>query len=235
MAKRSQQSEADGSKHWYQDKYQHVLVQRNMLALLSLVALVVALVAVFAVARLAPLKSVEPYLLQIDERTGITQAVTPALAGNYMASEAVDKYFIAAYLRAREGYNPAIRNANDNIVRLMSSQGVFYQYRRTINPADKNSVTARLGAQGQRDINIISAQYISAPSAAAIKAGTRQPRIMQVRLITTERMPNAADVSTRWVATITFDYTDLKITEAEKLLNPLGFQVMNYQITRELA
>ncbi len=233
MLKRSQRS-ADEAQHWYEDKYQHVLTQRNMLALLALVALAVALVAVFTVARLAPLKSVEPYLLQVEERSGIVQAVDPAVAGQYVASEAIDKYFVATYLRARESYNPAVRLSNDNIVRLMSSQGIFYQYRKTISPTDKNSITARLGMQGMRNINIVSMNYIVSPNPNA-KPGVRQPRIIQVRLITTDIMPNAADVNTRWVATITFDYTDLKINEAEKFLNPLGFQVISYQITRELV
>lgn len=231
---RDKQGES-GTADWYQDKYQHVLTQRNMLALLSLVALIVAFAAVLAVARLAPLKSVEPYLLQIDERSGITEAVTPSIAGQYVANEAVDKYFIATYLRTREGYNPAIRFYNDNLVRLMSSQSVFYQYRKMMDPADKQSIVARLGANGIRDINIISMSYIPSPAPASGQSGNPQTRIMQARLITTEKLPNAPDSATRWIATITFSYTDLQIRESEKFLNPLGFQVISYQITRELA
>lgn len=233
MLKRSQ-GEADSSRHWYQDKYQHVLVQRNLLALISLVALAVALVAMLAMARLAPLKSVEPYLLQIDERTGITQAVKPALAGQYVANEAVDRYFIATYLRAREGYNPHTRIANDNLVRLMSSRSVFVQYRSQMNPADKDSIPARLGPNGQRSIDVISTSYIAQPIPKKPQ-DTLPPRIMTVRFITIEDYPNAPNVRQNWIATITFAYTDLRITESERLYNPLGFQVINYQVTKELV
>lgn len=233
MLKRSQ-GEADSSRHWYQDKYQHVLVQRNLLALISLVALAVALVAMLAMARLAPLKSVEPYLLQIDERTGITQAVKPDLAGQYVANEAVDRFFIATYMRAREGYNPHTRVADDNLVRLMSSRGVFVQYRNYMNPSNKESIPARLGAQGQRTIDIISSSYIAQPIPKEAPK-TLPPRIMTVRFITTEDRPNAPNVRQNWIATVTFAYTDLKINETERLYNPLGFQVLNYQVTRELV
>ena len=52
MFKRSQQDVSDGSKSWYQDKYQHVLTQRNLLALISLISLLSAVIAAFALLRL---------------------------------------------------------------------------------------------------------------------------------------------------------------------------------------
>ena len=235
MLRRSQRQVADSSKHWYQDKYQHVLVQRNVLALLSLVALLVALGAVFTVARLAPLKSVEPYLLQIDEKTGLTQKVEPVSRAEYAANVAVDRYFVATYVRAREGYNPSLRLYNDNIIRVMSSSDVFYLYRRTIDPTNRESVAARLGGVGQRMVKIHSINYITTPAPFDQKAETTPERIMQVRLTTTDIMPNAADINEQWVATVTFSYASLNLNESEQLLNPLGFRVINYQIQREIV
>ena len=87
MFKRSQKETSESSKHWYQDKYQHVLTQRNVLALIAMLALSTSIVAVFGILRLAPLKSVEPYLLQIDEKTGITQEAL-ALADRIAVMEA---------------------------------------------------------------------------------------------------------------------------------------------------
>jgi type IV secretion system protein VirB8 len=234
VLKRSQRQVADSSKHWYQDKYQHVLVQRNVLALISLVALVVAMVAVFAVTRLAPLKSVEPYLLQIDEKTGITQKVEPVSRAQYATNIAVDKYFIATYIRAREGYNPSILRYNDEIVRLMSSSDIFYIYRRSIDPANKESLAAKLGGVGQRVVKINTMNYITTPAPFDQKAEVTPDRIMQVRLTTTDILPNAADTSTQWLATVTFAYASLNLNDREQLLNPLGFRVSNYQIQREL-
>lgn len=234
MFKRSQRQVADSSRHWYQDKYQHVLVQRNIMALLTVVALGVALVAVFAVSRLAPLKSVEPYLLQMDEKTGLTQKVEPISRGTYASNEAVDRYFIANYLRYYEGYNPTTRIFNDNVVRLMSSTGVFVQYRRGINPANKDSVAAQLGTRGQRAVKINSIQYLKNEKAGAENA-TTPDRIMQVRLTTTDITPNSSDQAVAWVATITFHYAQLNLNGEDQLLNPLGFQVINYQIMREIV
>lgn len=234
MLKRSQQQADQTSRHWYQDKYQHVLVQRNILALIALVALGVALIAVFTVSRLSPLKSVEPYLLQVDDKTGITQKVEPVSRAQYTANPAIDRYFVSLYVRTREGYNPTIRNYNDNIVRVMSRTEVFRAYRRDSSSANPASVVSQLGSYGIRSVSIASISYIVNPAASGDERDVTPERIMQVRLALTDSKPNSADVTTRWVATVGFVYANAELNESEQLLNPLGFIVTSYQIQREL-
>ncbi len=234
MAKRTQRNVNEGSQHWYQDKYQHVLTQRNMLALVALVALGVALMAVFAVMRMAPLKTVEPYLLQIDEKTGITQKVNPLSQADYAANEAVDRYFTGMYIRVRESYNFSILRYNYNLVRLMSTPDVFYRFRRLVDPADKTSLAATLGSVGMRDVRVKSIAYISNPVRAGEKAKPTTGKIMQALITTTDSMPNQSDTVQDWVVTVTFDYANLNLNEADQLINPLGYQVTSYQIQREI-
>lgn len=227
MFKRKQQEVSDSSKHWYQDKYQNVLTQRNILGLVAIVALLVALAAVFAVMRLAPLKTVEPYLLQIDEKTGITQRVDPIVRDQYAASQAVDFYFTTMYLRLRESYNVATLYQNYDALRLMSAREVFYGYRRSVDASQEGSTAKRLGAAGRRDIKIRSMAYITAgPSGPKSK-------IIQARFSTSESLPNAPDRVDNWVATITFEYADLPLNQEEQWLNPLGYTVTSYQILPE--
>lgn len=235
MLKRTQRQVSDSSRHWYQDKYQHVLVQRNLLALICLVSMAVALVAVFTVARLAPQKSVEPYLLQVEEKTGITQKVEPISRTELANADSVNRYFVATYLRTREGYNPTIINYSYDVVRVMSSTDVFGQYRRTIDSTNPESLTARLGVTGKRTVKINSMAYISNARISNTQARSTPERIMQVRFATTAEVPNAADLTERWVATITFVYADLQLNEAERLLNPIGFRVVNYQVEKEIS
>ncbi len=234
MFKRKQKDVTDGSKHWYQDKYQHVLVQRNVLALVALIALVAALIAVFAVMRMAPLKTVEPYLLQIDPRTGITQRVDPVTRNQYAAAEAVDRYFASQYLRARESYNFSILRYNYNVVRLMSTASVFGTFRRMVDASNPQSPAALMGAMGQRDIRIRSLSYIQNPPAFNQKAEVTPTKIMQARITTVDSIPNAPDRAEQWVVTITFEYASLNLNDEEQLINPLGFTVTSYQIQREI-
>jgi type IV secretion system protein VirB8 len=234
VLKRSQKQVSENSQSWYQDKYQHVLTQRNVLALIALIALGVALVAVLNIARLAPLKSVEPYLLQIDEKTGITQKVSPVTREQYAANEAVDRYFTSAYLRARESYNPSILLTNYNIVRLMSTADVFDRFRAQMDASVEGTVANHLGNFGRRDVKIRSIVYITNPIDRRKKAEETSQKIIQARITTTDIMPNQADVEQQWVVTITFEYANLAITEQEQWINPLGYQVISYQMQREI-
>lgn len=232
MFKRSQQEVSNNSKNWYQDKYQNVLTQRNVFALIAVISLVTAAMAVLAVMRLAPLKTVEPYLLQIDEKTGITQRVNPVSRNEYAANASVDRYFTGNYLRLREGYNLNILRYNYNVVRLMSKPDIFRTYRQQIDPTNDTGFAKALGTYGQRDVKIRSMVYLTG-SGDAGRSDSRS-KIIQARITTTESTPNSSPKSTLWVVTVTFEYANLDLTEEEQWLNPLGYMVTSYQIQKEI-
>lgn len=234
MFKRKQQEVSDGSKHWYQDKYQHVLTQRNMLALIAVVSLFAAAAAAFAVFRLAPLKSVQPYLIQVDDKTGITQRVIPITRQDYAANQAIDRYFTTTYLRLRESYNINILRYNYNVVRLMSTREVFNRFREIVNPNNEESYAKRLGTLGQRDVKIRSMVYVTNPADRRSASSVTTGKILQARITTTESLPNQADKIGYWIVTVTFEYADLSLNQDEQLLNPLGYTVTSYQIQPEV-
>ena len=234
MFKRKQQDVSDSSKHWYQDKYQHVLTQRNMLALIAVVSLFAAAVAAFAVFRLAPLKSVQPYLIQIDEKTGITQRVLPLTREDYAANQAVDRYFTSTYLRLRESYNINILRYNYNVLRLMSTSDIFRRFRAQVDPSNEESFAKRLGTFGQRDVKIRSLVYVTNPSDRRNASSVTTGKALQARITTTEILPNQADKVSFWIVTINFEYADLSLNQEEQLLNPLGYTVTSYQIQPEI-
>lgn len=232
--KRSQQTVSKASQHWYQDKYQHVLVQRNILALLALVALVAASVSALAVLKLAPLKTVEPYLLQVNEKTGVTQRVEPLVRDDIKEIEAIDKYFTAMYIHAREEYNYVLFRRNYGIVSQMSSpnvSGVYRQQVSTNNPASPQVIFKDLG---QRTVKINSLNYIITPPERGKKDAANDYKILQARITTTDIIPNKADVEQQWVVTITFQYVTFEYNFEQRLINPLGYAVISYQIQREI-
>jgi type IV secretion system protein VirB8 len=234
MFKRNQQDVSDSSKHWYQDKYQHVLTQRNMLALIAVVSLFAAAVAAFAVFRLAPLKSVQPSLIQIDEKTGITQRVIPLTRADYAANQAVDRYFISTYLRLRESYNISTLRYNYNVLRLMSTVDEFRRFRQQVDPANEQSFAKRLGTAGLRDVKIRSLVYVTNPSDKRGASTVTSGKAMQARITTSETVSNQPDKISYWIVTINFEYADLSLSQDEQLLNPLGFTVTSYQIQPEV-
>ena len=234
MFKGSKQSDSNQTKHWYLDKYQSVLVQRNVLALVTILALIGAAFSVMAVYNLAPLKSVEPYLLKIDEKSGIVQKVEPVQRNQYAANESVDKYFVSKYIMAREGYNPSILRFSYNQVRVMSTPEVFYIFRNMVDPANPDSPAALLKSVGVRDIKFKSMSYIQNPAIKNKKQEVTPTKIIQARFIATNRLPNAAPQAIHYIATVAFEYAILNLTDEEQLINPLGFTVTSYQVQKEL-
>ncbi|WJT10878.1 VirB8/TrbF family protein [Vibrio harveyi] len=90
-----------------------------------LVAISVGLIAILeavGLAALAPLKTVEPYVIRVDNNTGVVDVVSSLnetdgeiKAG---AQESLDKYWLGQYLRHRESYQWETRSYDRQMVVL---------------------------------------------------------------------------------------------------------------------
>jgi type IV secretion system protein VirB8 len=226
---------AEETSDWYKDQYQHMIVQRNVLAFLTLAALVASIVCVILVNRIAEVKTVEPYVVQIDDKSGIVQLVNPVSRNEYAASELIDRFFVAQYISARESYNISILRYNYNVVRVMSSQQIFSLFSRSVSPNIPTSAAAILGSEGMRLIRIKSVAYIQNPPIPNNKAPATPEKIIQARVEFRDTRPNGQDVIDNFVITVTFQYANIELNEEERLINPLGFSVTQYQVQREIA
>ncbi|NSM55939.1 VirB8/TrbF family protein, partial [Serratia marcescens] len=79
--------------------------------------------SVGAVAALAPLKTVEPFVIRVDNATGIVETVSALSSTSSRYDEAVTKYFLGRYVRAREGYSYPEAETNFRTISLLSGQG----------------------------------------------------------------------------------------------------------------
>ena len=109
--------------NWYKDRYQYVLVQRKLLAVITLMSLICTLATVIVISQLSPLKTIEPFVIQVDQKSGITETVDPLTVKELTANEAVNNFFIVQYIRAREDFSMSDVTRNYNLVRLMSESG----------------------------------------------------------------------------------------------------------------
>ena len=222
--------EADDSiaakKNWYEDRFQTVQVQRNFLLLLTLISLAGVIVSVLAVLEVTSSKTIEPFVIEIDEKTGVTNVIRPLLKEQFSADETLRRYFIMKYMNARETYDAGSYHYNYfTVVRLMSSSAVQAQFRRDIS-ADNVKSPLRLSSQGQR---IIKVRSITPLSPSPGQSGF----VAQVRFSTEDKGRSIRPNIKNLVATINFDYMDLSLTTEERAINPLGFQVTGYRTDEE--
>lgn len=227
FGRKDEDDSLEAKKNWYSDRYQTTLIQRNFLLLLTMISLAGIIVSVITVVQVTSSKSVEPFVIEIEEKTGITNVIRPLLKEKFAYDEALRRYFIMKYVNAREGYDFGSYKYNYyTVIRLLSTSKVYSEFRKQVAPESVDS-PLRMEARGQR--------VVKAKSMALLEQPTKDKPgfTVQVRFALETSGNDYAGVK-NLVATINFDYFDLSLTTEERDINPLGFQVTGYRIDEEV-
>ena len=214
-------------KNWYDDRYQTIVVQRNFLIILIVLSLAGVIISTLAVINVTSSKNIEPFVIEIEKRTGITNIVRPLLKDKITQDEAITNYFIMKYLNAREAYNPASFEYNyGTVVRLLSNNLVYNEYRKFIS-SDAGRNPTKLGKSAKRTIKVKSSSTLNTGKVS-------KGQTIQVRFSTTDENSKKTTNVRHLIATITFEIGDLKLTPNEREINPLNFQVIGYTVDDEI-
>ena len=200
-------------KSWYYNRYQATVVQRNILLLFSLLSMVAVTVCVIFVRSVTASKSLDPYVIEIEEKTGVPVVVeqlsTEYLTGNQM----IIRYFLNQYIHSASGYDPRTYKLDDTKVRLFSNSSTYSDYRRRIRPRD-------LGTDTSIEVRIKSIQFPGKNNA-------------QVRILKVIKQQDLTKTVNELI-NMDFEFVDLNLNSEERLINPLGFQVGRYLVTEEV-
>ncbi|WP_273791702.1 virB8 family protein [Bartonella sp. CM31XJBT] len=186
------------------------------------IAVAVAIMSSLAVITLTPLKTVEPFVIRVDNSTGITEVVEALKEGPTNVDEAITRYFAAKYVRSREGFAVEETQNNFETVSLLSS------------PEERERFAGWYGAKNPQSPQII---YKNAIATITIKSiSFINDKVAQVRYYRTVRNNDTnKEFITHWVATLTFEYTNAPISVQNRLINPLGFIVNEYRTDPEVV
>jgi type IV secretion system protein VirB8 len=202
-------------KSWYSNRYQIVVVQRNILLVFTIIAMLGVVVAVIFVKNIMSSKSLDPYVIEVEENTGIATVVTQMTTEQFTGNEVMRRYFINEFVHAASGYDPKTYKNDAEKVRLSSTPGVYADFRNRINARE-------LGVDSAIEVRIKSIQYIDNNTA-------------QIRILRQINLADANPTTKDEIITMNFYFnTNLNLTLEERLINPLGFQVSNYKITDEI-
>lgn len=210
----------------YEASLRYLIEKSNQRAwLIAFIASFISILSIVAICLLTPLKTVEPYVIKVDNKTGETGIVTILNEENFTSSEVLDKFFINEYVKSREGYYYNILQKDYLKVQLYSSAEVKKNYLK--NFEGQNSLVDKLKDNYEIKVNIKS---IVLGESAGIKLAT-----VRFKTITKE-LKSGIEQENDKIATITYDYLiNAKLDEATRLENPLGFQVLNYRLDYELG
>lgn len=207
---------------WDHDRLLAANRSKRLAWIVAGVASGLAATGVVAVAMLTPLKTVAPYVITVDRATGASEITSPMSGTVPVAySEAVTKYFLADYVRNREGWIPQARKEFFEGVLAMSArdeQARWTAFYSKDNPKSPQSVFT--------DLDTV---FIAIKSVTFVSKSVAQVRF------TKTLQHGTSQTDTPAIATITFDTTDTPTTEQQRFKNPLGLEVETYRADLEVT
>jgi type IV secretion system protein VirB8 len=185
-----------------------------------------AVAAALALALLMPLKRVDPFLVRVDNSTGIVDVV-PVFAGRATQEEAVTRYFLTHYLSVCERFNFATAESDyEECGAFHSAQRnqIWYALWTATNPLSPLNLH-KDGSSVRVQVNSVS--FFTRASGLSDLA--------QVRYLKALRQGSgAAESVTHWVATIQYGYGEPAKDPKTRRWNPLGFKVIDFRSEPEV-
>jgi type IV secretion system protein VirB8 len=210
-------------KSWYSSKYQIVTFQRNILFFISFFAICSVLIAVIFVKQIMASKSLVPYVIEVEEKTGVPTVVEQLNQSSFTADVTLKRYFLYSFVKSAEGYNPGTFRDDYKKIMLFSAPTVFRQIQKIINPKNEKSPASLIGSKGMIEVALKSISFPT-PNTAVIRFKLRN--VGTVRDFTNNR---------DMIADIEFRFTDIKLSAEERYVNPLGFQITKYVVDQEFV
>jgi type IV secretion system protein VirB8 len=213
--------DSDNNISWDKDLYHRAVVQKNVMVLLTLILSVGIIISLIWLKISMGENKVEPFVIEIDSKSGLATTVNPVTVNEYSANIAVVRSLVIQYIKAREEYLLPLYEKNFNLVRILSDPTVYREYSKSFgsgNPASPYNVLNKYGS-----INVVWKSIIFP-----------QKNTAQVRIsLETRDISNTARSVDR-IILMSFDFKpDNKISEADRIINPLGFIVTMYKIEDE--
>lgn len=184
-----------------------------------------AIASTVALALLVPLKRVEPYLIRVDNTTGVVDVV-PVYRGHASLGEAVSRYFLAHYITVCERFDYALAESDYqecgafNSARL--NQALYAKWNRA-NPSSPLNVHRDGGTESVR---IESVSFFARSSGGAELAQVRFARLTRA----SDDVPGSV---THWIASIEYRFGKPPEDPRSRAWNPLGFEVLDLRIEPE--
>jgi type IV secretion system protein VirB8 len=165
-----------------------------------------------------PLKTIELRVLTVDRQTGIISQPVGLADAPKLFDTATDEHYLWQYLRARRGWVPEDYETDDHIVKIMSSPSEQVKYQQW-RDAQLKQISA-LGNTLHSDVNILRFYP------PATLGETREYFVTFILNVYSGSQQVSSQTLT---ADVTFQWhPELPMAPADRLLNPGGMVVINY-------
>ena len=206
-----------GAESWSADRVRAGASSRRIAWTIAALAGGVALLEAVALVMLLPLKTVVPYTLLVDRQTGFVQELRPLERQAVTPDDALIKSFLAQYVIAREGFDIDAMQGTYRKVALWSGGEARGQYLSGMQASNPMSPLASLPRRSLLGVEVRSISSLSADTA-------------MIRFATVRTDPGGQPQAPQpWVAVVKYRFSGEAMSAADRMINPLGFQVVRYR------
>ncbi len=207
---------------WSADREAELRGSRKVAWIIAGVAVAIALLEALALVFLTPLKTAVPYMLMVDRQTGFVQALDPLDKSRVAPDAALTRSFLAQYVVAREGYAAPALKSDYRKVALWSAEEARSQYLALMQASNPASPLATMPRGAQVEVQLQSVSSLG-PDSAMVRFSTRRTD-----------PAGAGQSPQRWASVLTYRFSEQGMSAADRLENPLGFQVLRYRRDPEM-
>ena len=210
-------SKVEVADSWGRSVTQDLERSRRTAWIVASVATAIALLLAIALVLLLPLKTVEPYTLLVDRQTGNVEALAPLDAQQITPDSALTRSLLVQYVIARESFDASNYDRDYQKVGLWSSGEARQRYIALMQANNPLSPLSYLPRGGSLKTEVKSISSLG-------------PDRSLVRFETIRTEPGASSQAPRdWQAIINYGFSQAPMSEADRLINPLGFRVTRYR------
>lgn len=180
-----------------------------------------------ALALLMPLKRVDPFVIRVDNTTGIVDVV-PVYAGQAVMDEAVSRYFLSHYVSTCERFDPYSAESD------YAECGAFHTAQRNqawlaLWQSSNPNSPLNLHKDGSR-------VHVEVQSVSFFRRASGVTDLAQVRYVKSLRQSADAPArQTHWIATIQYAFGAPSSNVRLRAWNPLGFRVAEFNSEPEVT
>ncbi len=194
----------------------------------AVAGMMLGLIGIAAVFVQGPLRRVVEIPIVVDRVTGETTIQQRLSVETVPPMEALDKHNLAAFVRAREGYNWQFLQRDFDQVARMAVPAVFGAYSRQFD--GDGALHKKIAASEDWRIEIVGVRL-----APAGRPGNRGEATVTYDKIVHLVERNLPDTKTRHVASVVYEYQPKVLAnERDRLENPFGFVVTAYRSDPEI-
>lgn len=220
MNEMSENARADyyrDAESWSADRERANASARRTAWLVAGVASSIALLEAIALIVVMPLKTVVPYTLLVDKQTGFVQELKPLEGQVITPDQALIKSFLAQYVLARESFDVNHLQESYRKVALWSEGDARRNYISGMQASNPLSPLATLPRRALLEAEVRSISLLNNSTA-------------MIRFAVSRTDPGGSrQESQNWVSIVKFRFSGEAMSAADRMVNPLGFQVLSYR------